>query len=207
VTLPPAPPCLPAQWFPTVSGGGRCPALSRSSAVEEVFRAYGPRVYSTALGMLANVADAEDVLQDVLLQVVRKLDTFRGDSSFLTWLHRVTVNAVLLHRRKRASCKEQQALHPLDQYLGEGDSLARPGTHTPQDEALSRELRQRIHEAIASLPRIYREVYVLGDVEGLSNAEICDLLGLSLPAVKSRLHRGRQLMRTALAAYVEGVPA
>src|SRR5579864_4181035 len=70
---------------------------------EQVFREYGPRVYNLARRMLGNDADAEDVTQDVLLQVVRKLDTFRGDSAFPTWLHRVTVNAALANRRKRAT--------------------------------------------------------------------------------------------------------
>jgi RNA polymerase sigma-70 factor, ECF subfamily len=199
--------CPPARWFsPGVAADMPLPSPQPSTA-EEVFRAYGPRVYSVALGMLANVADAEDVVQEVLLQVVRKLNTFRGEASLSTWLHRITVNAVLLHRRKQATCKERQAQHPLDQYLGEGDAPARPGSRSPPQEALGRELRERIDQAIASLPRIYREVYVLGDLEGLSNAEIGELLGLSLSAVKSRLHRGRQMMRSALAPYIEGVPA
>jgi RNA polymerase sigma-70 factor, ECF subfamily len=207
----PSPPagasCPPARWFSLSVGGDMPLPAPQPSTAEEVFRAYGPRVFSVALGMLANVADAEDVVQEVLLQVVRKLNTFRGEASLSTWLHRITVNAVLLHRRKQGTCKERQAQHPLDQYLGEGDAPARPGSRTPPQEALGRELRERIDQAIASLPRIYREVYVLGDLEGLSNAEICELLGLSLSAVKSRLHRGRQMMRSALAPYVEGVPA
>src|SRR5437867_13363789 len=86
---------------------------------DQVFRDYAPRVYNLARRMLGNDADAEDVTQDVLLQVVRKLDTFRGESAFPTWLHRVTVNAALANRRKRAAYHEHRAHAPLDVILEE----------------------------------------------------------------------------------------
>src|SRR5215211_9086333 len=86
---------------------------------EQVFRDYAPRVYNLARRMLGNDADAEDVTQDVLLQVVRKLDTFRGESAFPTWLHRVTVNAALAHRRKRATRQAHQASESIDTVLGD----------------------------------------------------------------------------------------
>src|SRR6516162_10029984 len=85
-----------------------------SLTVEDVFHTHAPRVYRVARRMLGNEADAEDVTQDVLLQVIRKLDTFRGEASFTTWLYRVTVNAALLHRRKHARCLNQQVDTPLD---------------------------------------------------------------------------------------------
>src|SRR3954449_5909210 len=87
---------------------------------ERVFREYAPRVYNLARRMLGNDADAEDVTQDVLLQVVRKLDTFRGESAFPTWLHRVTVNAALAHRRKRGNRQAHQSGEPLDAVLDDG---------------------------------------------------------------------------------------
>src|SRR6266852_2681578 len=87
---------------------------------ERVFRDYAPRVYNLARRMLGNDADAEDVTQDVLLQVVRKLDTFRGESALATWLHRITVNAALAHRRKRALIKERQMQDSLDVFLENG---------------------------------------------------------------------------------------
>src|SRR5881398_250738 len=87
---------------------------------DQVFRDYAPRVYNLARRMLGNDADAEDVTQDVLLQVVRKLDTFRGESAFPTWLHRVTVNAALAYRRKRASHEQHHVHDPLDSFLEEG---------------------------------------------------------------------------------------
>src|SRR5438552_12681684 len=88
-------------------------------SAEEVFHLYAPRVYNLARRMLSSDADAEDVTQDVLLQVVRKLPSFRGESAFPTWLHRVTVNAALAHRRKRALHNEHRARAPLDVILEE----------------------------------------------------------------------------------------
>ena len=176
---------------------------------EQVFHEYAPRVYNLARRMLGNDADAEDVTQDVLLQVVRKLDTFRGESAFPTWLHRVTVNAALAHRRKRAQSEDHRVPDPLESFLDDGHHAAhvRPWGVQPDQAVLDRETHQLIEKAIAELPVLYRDVYVLADVEGLPNAEIADMLGLSVPAVKSRLHRGRMLMRDSLAPHFEEVSA
>src|SRR3954464_8591579 len=122
---------------------------------EEVFHAYAPRVYSLALRMLGNTADAEDVTQEVLLQVVRKLATFRGDSSLATWLHRVTVNAALALRRKRAGRREVQAGDaPEPEEKAAGPRRAAP--QPPERLALSEELRRRLEAAMAGLPPAYR---------------------------------------------------
>lgn len=174
---------------------------------EQVFRDYAPRIYNLARRMLGSDADAEDVTQDVLLQVVRKLNTFRGESAFPTWLHRITVNAALAHRQKRAVRQRHQVSDPLDHFLEDGHHTApvRPWSVEPQQEALDHETHRLIEEAITKLPEIYRDVYVLADVENLPNAEIGQMLGLSLPAVKSRLHRARLLMRNALAPHFEEV--
>jgi len=176
---------------------------------EQVFREYAPRVYHLARRMLGNNADAEDVTQDVLLQVVRKLDTFRGESAFPTWLHRVTVNAALAHRRKHAGRQEHVVHDPLQQILENGrpPGPVRHWAIGPEQQALDRETQQLIEDAITRLPETYRDVYVLADVEGLANAEIGEVLGLSIAAVKSRLHRARLLMRDALAPHFEEVPA
>jgi RNA polymerase sigma-70 factor, ECF subfamily len=176
---------------------------------ELVFREYAPRIYNLARRMLGNDADAEDVTQDVLLQVVRKLDTFRGDSQIATWLHRVTVNAALAHRGKRARREEHEVHDPLEHLLEDGRhrTSVKPWSVSPDQRALDQETHGLIEGAIARLPEIYRDVYVLADVEGLNNPEIADILGLSVPAVKSRLHRARLLMRNALAHHFEEVPA
>jgi RNA polymerase sigma-70 factor (ECF subfamily) len=176
---------------------------------ERVFTEYAPRVYNLARRMLGNDADAEDVTQDVLLQVVRKLDTFRGESAFPTWLHRVTVNAALAHRRKRAARQQHQVHDPLEtMFDASGDGYAhpvRPWSVSPDQPVLDAETQALVERAIAGLPESYRDVYVLADVEGLPNAEIGDALGLSVPAVKSRLHRARLMMREALAPHFEEV--
>jgi RNA polymerase sigma-70 factor, ECF subfamily len=176
---------------------------------EQVFHDYAPRVFALARRMLGNDADAEDVTQDVLMQVVRKLDTFRGESDIYTWLHRITVHAALALRAKRAQREEHETHDPLSNFLDDGHHgrAVRPWSVAADQQALDKEQEQIIEKAIARLPEIYRDVYVLADVEGLSNPEIGEILQLSLPAVKSRLHRGRLLMRDALAPHFEEVSA
>jgi RNA polymerase sigma-70 factor (ECF subfamily) len=155
--------------------------------------------------MLNNESDAEDVTSDVLLQVVRKLDTFRGESSLATWLYRITANAALALRRKRATHPEVQLSDPMEQFLADGSHATpvRRWAAEPVRQVLGRELSQRIEEAVAGLPALYRDVFVLADLDGLANAEIGTILGLSLPAVKSRLHRARLSLRQSLAPYFE----
>lgn len=185
------------------------PATLPSPTPEVVFREYAPRIYHLARRMLGNDADAEDVTSDVLLQVVRKLDTYRGEAALPTWLHRVTVNAALAFREKRA--KLQQREHATDDENAY-DMAEEPGSvklphhgrgPSPDAVALATEQRALIDRAIARLPAMYRDVYVLADVEGLSNPEIAEMLGLEVPAVKSRLHRARLRMRDALAPHFE----
>lgn len=172
---------------------------------ERVFREHAPRVYNLARRMLGNDADAEDVTQDVLLQVVRKLDTFRGDSALSTWLHRVTVNAALAARRKRSRREDGRVYDPLESFTDDGHHAGhvRPWPRLPESPVLDREEANLIETAIARLPEMYRDVLVLADVEQLQNPEIADMLGLSLPAVKSRLHRARLMMRETLSRHYE----
>ena len=172
---------------------------------EEIVRDYGPRVYSLARRMLGNDADAEDVTQDVLLQAYRKLPTFRGESAFPTWLHRIAVNAALRYRQRRAALEDRLVPEPPDGFTDRGSHAApvRGWSVSPEQQALEREQQTLIEAAIDRLPEIYRDIYVLSDVEEIPNAEIADELGLSVPAVKSRLHRARLLMRAALAPHFE----
>lgn len=194
----------PADEHPEPSGIPPTPEL--------VFREYAPRIYQIARRLLNNDADAEDVTQDVLLQVIRKLDGFRGDAALSTWLHRVTVNAALAHREKRANRSKHETTAIGDETL-ESAALADPPGATrlprigasPPEIALATEQRQIIERAIAKLPEPFRDVYVLADVEQLPNAEIAEMLGLSLSAVKSRLHRARLQMRGLLAPHFEEI--
>jgi RNA polymerase sigma-70 factor (ECF subfamily) len=172
------------------------------TTAEDVFNAYAPRVYSVARRMLNNDADAEDVTQEVLLQVVRKLDTFRGEAGLTTWLHRVTVNAALTHRRKQKRRQELQVDTPFDILSDRGKTpLTSSAPMSPDQTLLQNEMREVIEAAIAQLPEFYRDPYVLADIEGLSNAEIGEMLGMSVSAVKSRLHRARLMMREILEPY------
>jgi len=176
--------------------------------VEEILRDHAPRVYNLARRILGNDADAEDVTQEVLVQVLQKLHTFRGESSFPTWLHRITVNAALAHRRKQAHRDEHRVHDPLEQVFEEqGDhmSAVRRWSVQPDEQALDSERQSVIEQAIAKLPDNYRDIYVLADVEGLPNLEVADILGMQVPGVKSRLHRARLMMRDSLAPYFEEV--
>jgi RNA polymerase sigma-70 factor (ECF subfamily) len=177
---------------------------------EQVFRDYAPRIYQIARRLLGNDADAEDVTSDVLLQVVRKLHTFRGDAALPTWLHRVTVNAALALREKRANRHRRETSADADQLEAADFSrthdpwkFPRLWAVPPDATALAVEQRKVIEEAIAKLPEPFRDVYVLADVEGLPNGDIAEMLNMSVPAVKSRLHRARLRMRDLLAPHFE----
>jgi RNA polymerase sigma-70 factor (ECF subfamily) len=170
-----------------------------------VFRRHAPRIYTLARRVLGNEADAEDVVQEVLLQVVRKLDTFGGRAALTTWLYRVTVNCALLHRRKNATRAAREVRASLELLAEQARTPAGAPERGPRPEqaALGRELQRQVERAVERLPEAYRDAFVLAEVEGLPAAQVARALGLSLPAVKSRLHRARLRVRRALAPYVE----
>jgi RNA polymerase sigma-70 factor (ECF subfamily) len=137
--------------------------------------------------------------------VVRKLDTFRGDAQLSTWLHRVTVNAALAHRQKRANRQKHESGEAGDEWLETAapETAVKRWNVAPDEPVLAAEQTAAIEKAIGQLPEPFRDVYVLADVEGLPNAEIGDILKMSVPAVKSRLHRARMRMRDLLAPHFE----
>ena len=190
---------LSARLAPTGDVGEGCDSPPRLTA-EAIFHQYAGRISNLARRMLANDADVEDVTQDVLLKVVRKLDTFLGEADFATWLHRVTVNTALIHRRKCAPRRAREASASARHLEDTGRPVAFTSRWAapPPSQVIGQETRALIARAVEGLPEKYREPFVLSDLEGLSNAEIGGLLGLSLPAVKSRLHRARLLLRDAL---------
>jgi RNA polymerase sigma-70 factor (ECF subfamily) len=180
-----------------------------SLTAEQVFHEHAARIYNLARRMLGHDADAEDITQEVLLHVVRKLDSFRHESEVSTWLHRMTVNAVLAYRRKCARRSERQMAKPMEQFLEEDVavvSLHLPALR-PEQHVLDQETHAVMEQALATLPPLSRDVYVLASVEGLSNAEIAALLDLGVPAVKSRLHRARLFLRRRLAPHFENAHA
>jgi RNA polymerase sigma-70 factor, ECF subfamily len=157
---------------------------------EEIFRLHHRRVYSLCLRMIGNSTEAEDLTQDVFIQVFRRLGSFRGESAFTTWLHRLTVNQVLMHLRKKHIKKEQLT---EDGELRVGIASYRNRFNRPP--VLE---RLALDEAIVQLPHGYRTVFVLHDVEGLEHSEIALLLGCSIGTSKSQLHRARMRMRFLL---------
>jgi RNA polymerase sigma-70 factor (ECF subfamily) len=177
------------------------PALT----ADAIFRQYASRIYGLARRMLSNAADVEDVAQEVLLQVVRKLDTFRGESDLSTWLYRVTVNAALAHRRKQAPRLARETSTSLREMEDRGRPVAAmsPWGAEPDRQLLDGELKECIEEAVRGLPKKYRDPFVHSCIEGMPNAQIGKLLGLSLPAVKSRLYRAKLLLRDALRSHCE----
>jgi len=174
------------------------------AALEALMVQYQTRVFGLAFRLTGNRQDAEEVLQDVFLAVVQKIDGFRRESKLSSWIYRIATNAALMKLRKRP--KVQQI--PLEEELGPGMTedgmIAEPvvdWSRLPNDELDRKELGQRIEQAMNLLPADYRSVVVLRDVEGLSAQEACDILSLSEAALKSRLHRGRLFLRKQLADY------
>ena len=157
---------------------------------EEIYRLHHKRVYSICFRMLRNASDAEDLTQEVFIQLFRKLHTFRGDSSFTTWLHRLTVNQVLMHFRRRAVKTEKTT--------EDGSTPIRivSGTENPNRMALID--RIALNQAIGQLPPGYRMVFILHDLEGFEHDQIGKMLGCAVGTSKSQLHKARQRLRQLL---------
>ncbi len=174
------------------SDAGVNAALSgeQMSGFEELYRKHYRRVYSICLRMTGNVAEAEDLTQEVFIQLHRKIGSFRGEAAFTTWLHRLTVNQVLMHFRKRSVRSE------LTTDDGEMPDSVDPDTINP--EAMPIVDRIGLENAIAQLPRGYRTVFVLHDVEGYEHEEIARILGCSAGTSKSQLHKARLKLRRLL---------
>src|SRR5438067_2933229 len=159
-------------------------------AFEELYQRHNRRVYSLCLRMTGNVVEAEDLAQEVFIQLFRKVGSFRGESAITTWLHRLTVNQVLMHFRKRGVRMEQTT--------DDGDVPVQivKGTENPNQMPVID--RIALERAIDKLPPGYRAVFVLHDVEGHEHEEIAKLLGCSVGTSKSQLHKARMKLRGLL---------
>ncbi len=160
------------------------------AAFEEIYNRHHRRVYSICLRMLQNATEAEDLTQDVFIQLHRKIGSFRGDSAFTTWLHRLTVNQVLMHFRKR-NVKFEKTTEE-----GETPVQIVGGTENPRKMPIVDKIA--IESAIALLPQGYRNVFVLHDVEGYEHEEVARILGCSVGTSKSQLHKARLKLRKLL---------
>lgn len=174
------------------------------AAFEEIVRRYETKAYNLAMRLTRNQEDAEEVLQDVFVTVYRKVAGFEGKSKFSSWLYRITVNAAFMKLRKRRQ-DQSIALEDVMSNLHNITTLAPQSTYSlPCDSlAVSNEVRVALEGAIGKLPGDYRAVFILRDIDGLSNKEVGDILDLSIPAVKSRLHRSRLMLRKRLRRFYQ----
>ena len=174
-------------------------------AFGELVNRYTDKVYRLAYRITGDPTDAEEVLQEVFIILVEKLGTFRSESKFSTWLYRVASNASYMFLRNGK--KYQKGSVSLDDYKPYNDYGVLEGVEesdwstTPDSQLLNREGTEKIEKAISELPEDYRIVFHMKDVEGMTSKEIAKALGLSLPAVKSRVLRARLFLRDRLTEY------
>jgi RNA polymerase sigma-70 factor (ECF subfamily) len=174
-------------------------------AFSEIVNRYTDRVYRTALRITHNPSDAKDVLQEVFITLIEKLDSFHEYSKFPTWLYRVAANASYTHLRAKKKRYEKEV--SLEDYASYNEYGALEGVQLkdwsdiPEEVLLSREGMEIIESAVNELPVAYRVVFLLRDVEELTNHEVAEIFGLSVPAVKSRIHRARLFLRDKLSDY------
>src|SRR5262249_10311660 len=168
-----------------------------TGAMEALIARYGDRVHRLAMRITGSRPDAEEVVQDAILSVARKIDTFRGDATFGSWLYRITANCAYTKVRGRARHQESR--------MGGGSVMV--DEHAPEfqdrsarieDPALQCELRNVLIAALESLPEDYRAIVLLRDVEGLSPPDVSQITGLSIAGVKTRTHRARLVLRKLL---------
>lgn len=175
-------------------------------AAAALVETYGNRVYRLARRITGSNEDAEEVTQDALWTAARKINTFKGESAFGSWLYRIAANTAYMKLRSRKSKASEIALDDVLPLLDEDGRHFEPmddWSARVDDPALHGELRGQLEEAIAALPPEYRTALILHDVEGLSNPDIAEALGISLPAVKSRVHRSRLFVRQRLSDYLK----
>jgi RNA polymerase sigma-70 factor (ECF subfamily) len=180
-------------------------------AVQELADRYGSRIYQLALRHMKNPEDAEEVAQDVLMKVYRNSASFRGDAALSSWIYRITFNTAMSRlrtsRHERAASDERERL--LARPAGEVDSgpsrTPADWSAIPDELVLRAQLREAMAAAIRELPEIYRAPVVLRDIEGLSTEEASHRLKVKGQTLKSRLHRGRLMLRQRLQAFASGL--
>lgn len=175
------------------------------SAVGELSATYGAKVFQLALRYLKNREDAEEVAQDVLLKVYQKIDAFRGDAALSSWIYRITFNAAM--SRLRAS-KQQlpKAMAPVRNESGERRRReVLDWSPLEDEEVFRRQMRQALVRALQDLPLLYRAPVILRDIHGLSTEEASAVLRVKDQTLKSRLHRGRLMLREQLEAFAGGL--
>ena len=179
-------------------------------AAEALVATYGERVYRLAVRITGNGPDAEEVVQDALWSAIRRIDTFRGEAAFGSWMFRITANAAYQKRRgRRADRREVEWDERAARESRSGRDAQADLDWSPRlrDPAVQSELSSVLQAAIDELPDSHRVAFLLRDVDGLSNSEVARTVQIGLAAVKSRVHRARLFLRARLAGYLEHAPA
>jgi RNA polymerase sigma-70 factor (ECF subfamily) len=177
-------------------------------AVGDLANTYGSKVYQLALRYLKNHEDAEEVTQDVLLKVSQRIDAFRGDAALSSWIYRITFNSAMSKLRSGRAARQAA----VDEVARDGGSV-RPAAHLDiadpsplaDEEVLHGELRAALAKALRELPVLYRTPIILRDIQGLSTEEASAVLRVKGQTLKSRLHRGRLILRDQLADFADGL--
>jgi RNA polymerase sigma-70 factor (ECF subfamily) len=174
-----------------------------AAAFESIYRRHCRRVYSLCLRMIGNPAEAEDLTQDVFLRVFRKIQTFRGESAFSTWLHRLAVNVVLMHLRKK-----KLTAAALDETTRSDEDGVAAGSEVGGPDMLLTGLIDRVNlkRAVEKLPTAQKIVFVLHDIHGYRHQEIAEIMGSSVGTSKGYLHRARMRLRDLLREFVDSIP-
>jgi RNA polymerase sigma-70 factor (ECF subfamily) len=181
-----------AQMIAAILGG-------ESSLFHDLVRPYERTVYVMALSFMRNGADAEDVAQEAFLQAFRKLDTFRGEAKFGTWLISITLNEARGRIRRSKILKTESIDDSQDGDYTVSPALLRDWKEIPSECLERKEMQHLLETAIGDLPLIYREIFILRDVEEMSVAEAAEMLAISVASVKVRLHRARMMLQSSLA--------
>ncbi len=177
------------------------------AGAERLVSMFGDRAYRLAIAITGNQQDAEEAVQDAFWNVIRKIDTFRGDAALGSWIYRITTNAAYRSRRGGARRRDEISLDEILPFFHEDGSHADPVVDWSteiDDPAVQTELRSALTSALKELPDHYRAVITLHDVEGLSMAEVADCLDITVPTAKARAHRARLLLRQRLAGFMSG---
>jgi RNA polymerase sigma-70 factor (ECF subfamily) len=179
-------------------------------ALREVAHRYGPRIQQLAFRYLRNKEDAEEVTQDVLYKVHRKIGAFRGDAALSSWIYRITFNVTMSKLRSAGYRRSQSEQNDRLSDIGNGEqpraeAALADWSHTPDEQVLRGQARRRMLRAILALPAIYRAPVVLRDLQGMSTEEASEVLKVKDQTLKSRLHRGRLILREQLSDLAGGL--
>lgn len=170
-------------------------------AFEKLVKNHEQKIYNLLIRMTGNPTETADLFQETFLNAWKNIQRFRSQSNFSTWLYRIAMNAVLMKRRKK-----KIPTVPMDAPLKTEESelkreFAEDWSKSPQATLENKELREKLNHAIELLPEKYKAVLVLSDIQGLSHEEIRKVLGISIPSVKTRLHRARAFLQKELSGY------